>query len=70
MSDISNPMNSLFARAVRAMRRSLSDHARAESRRATVSMLEGLDDRALADIGLNRHLIDAAVLGKARPISQ
>lgn len=70
MSDITNLRGSLLARAIRAVHRSWGDRARDEARRETASMLHGLDDRALADIGLNRRLIDPAVFAGARPISQ
>ena len=35
------------------------------SRRATVRMLQALEDRTLSDIGLARSEIDAAIFGKS-----
>ncbi len=64
MSDNTNPTNSLLARAIQGAFRSWNDHWRHEARRTTASMLHSFDDRALADIDLNRGLIDSAVFAK------
>ncbi len=48
------------------VRRLWNDLRRYQARRETASMLHSLDDRVLADIGLNRRQIDSAIFARAR----
>ena len=79
---MSNNSNALGSRAKDAMsaksylkvsaisiaRRLWKAHWGYQARCATASMLHSLDDRGLADIGLNRGQIDLALFARVRPL--
>ena len=59
---------SFRTRAIDMARRLWNAPSAYQARRETASMLHSLDNRALADIGLNRGQIDLALFGRVRPL--
>ena len=66
--DALSAKGSFRTRAIDMARRLWNAPSAYQARRETASKLHSLENRALADIGLNRGQIDLALFGRVRPL--